>query len=551
MALPDATLEIQDPGLGQVPASSTNSEAAIGVCSQGTPGTVYSIGSKNAAETYLGRGPLVQAIIQRLGVAGGPVVACPASPSAAGSVGATTHTGSGAGTVTGSAGPESVIDVKIILGGARGTATFQYRVNGGAWSSTILTVATYAVPGTLSTLAFNTGTYVLGDIYTLNLDGTVTRTGSGTATLLDASTHNPTDNYAVQVSIVTGGALGAATFKYSLDGGNTFSGTILVPGGGKYPIPGAGVILTFASTFVAEDLYTFTASTCGYSTSDATTAITALRADPRTWSLLHVVGTPANAAAAASLTAVVSTAMVAAEAQFRYARAVVECPSSESDATILAAFASTSATRVGVAVGDTDLVNPATGRTEKRSLAWSYMARLGAIPYSEHPGRARRGPLLNVTRIYRDEAATPALNDQRFVTARTHVGKAGYFITAGKMMAPAGSDYDEIQRGRVMDRACEIARAALLDYLNESVRVDPDTGFIDERDAQKIEADVRSKLKAAIVAPGHASSVDVVVDRAANILSTGSEPVTISVVPLAYLTTLEGKIGFTNPALAA
>lgn len=558
MSLPEATLEILDPGLGQVPASFANAEAAIGVCSKGLPNTFYSIGSPNSAKSQLGSGPLVEAILQRLSVAGAPVYAVPASPVSAGAVGATAHTGPGAGAVVGSAGPAEVIVVKIILGGAVGTATFQVKVGTGGYGSTITTAATYVLPGTLTTLAFAAGTYVANDTYTHQLIGTVTLTGTGPATGMDTTTHNAVDNFAVSVKIGTAGALGTATFQYALDSlaeaDHAYGAQILVPSGaGKYAIPGTGIVLTFASTFVSADLYTFAATTAGYTTTAATDALTALGTDPRKWALLHVVGTAATETAAATLAAVVATAMNTFETNYRYARAIIECPSTGiTDANILAAFDTEVVnSRVGVCVGEVDTISPTTGRTQKRNLAWAYMARLGAIPFSEHPGRVRRGPIKNVTRIYRDEAATPVLNDQRFVTSRTFVGLPGYFITAGKMMASAGSDFDEIQRCRVMDQASDITRQALVLFVNESVRVDPKTGFIDERDAQKIEAEVRSKLKAALVSPGHASAVNVVVDRAANILSTGVEPVTISVTPLAYMSTIQGKIGFANPALSA
>ncbi|NCC31823.1 MAG: hypothetical protein EOM24_07325 [Chloroflexia bacterium] len=62
---------------------------------------------------------------------------------------------------------EADVQVKIIVGGSRGTATFQWSSNGGGtWSATQTTAATYAVPGSESlVIAFATGTYVAGDIY--------------------------------------------------------------------------------------------------------------------------------------------------------------------------------------------------------------------------------------------------------------------------------------------------------------------------------------------------------------------------------------------------
>jgi len=62
---------------------------------------------------------------------------------------------------------QSALQIKIISGGARGTATFQYSSNGGlSWSATETTAATYAVPASSSlVVSFASGTYVADDVY--------------------------------------------------------------------------------------------------------------------------------------------------------------------------------------------------------------------------------------------------------------------------------------------------------------------------------------------------------------------------------------------------
>ena len=56
--------------------------------------------------------------------------------------------------------------IKVILGGAVATATFQYSTDGGTtWSETKTTAATYLIPGTGLTAAFASGTYVADDTY--------------------------------------------------------------------------------------------------------------------------------------------------------------------------------------------------------------------------------------------------------------------------------------------------------------------------------------------------------------------------------------------------
>ncbi len=87
---------------------------------------------------------------------------------------AVAHVGAGTGTVTPSApssavqqrahGPYSVV-VKIIVGGAVATATFQWSNDGGTtWSATQTTAATYQDPTSLITVAF-AGTFTANDTY--------------------------------------------------------------------------------------------------------------------------------------------------------------------------------------------------------------------------------------------------------------------------------------------------------------------------------------------------------------------------------------------------
>jgi len=134
---------------------------------------------------------------------------------------------------------------------------------------------------------------------------------------------------------------------------------------------------------------------------------------------------------------------------------------------------------------------------------------------------------------------------------RTFKGYPGYFITNGNMMATYGSDFSLVQFRRVMDRACQVVRAAEIPMLSSEVRVDLKTGFIDERDAQEFESKVGTQLKTALVATGNASDASVTLNRTTNLLESASEPVTVSIVPLAYLKQLDNTIGFANPSLQA
>jgi uncharacterized phage protein gp47/JayE len=90
---------------------------------------------------------------------------------------------------------------------------------------------------------------------TLQGIGPVQQIGLGAGVLV--VTGAPAAAYDAIVQIALGGAPGTATFNYSLDDGNTFSGPFSVPGGGQYIIFGSGLTLNFAGVFNATDQYLF------------------------------------------------------------------------------------------------------------------------------------------------------------------------------------------------------------------------------------------------------------------------------------------------------
>lgn len=564
--LPDVQLNVQDHGLGTVPPSAGKTMALVGVCQAATVGSVKSAGTIGAAQAALGDGPLLDLAAQVIAVSGANVILVATNPSTFGEVDAAlTLAGSGSGEVTAAEGPASEIKVKIGTGGALGAMTYQVSIGGGAYGPLITSAAspyTAPCPGQhFSLLAFADDTYVSGDVYTLATDGTTARTGTGVASSLDGSTHSPVDDYDIVIAITSSGERAEATFRWSLDGGRTFSGDVLVPSAGKYTIPGSGVVVSFSDDdYVAGDTYSGAATAPSSTSTEVQDAIVALRGNASEWGVVYVAGTPADAEDAATLAGVVGAQLGLAFTETRYVRGIVECPSTDDDEDASGAFADFSDERVGVAVAQEYLQSPLTGRVPRRSIGWGYIARLAATKLSTHPGQVAAlnggGKIPNVRQIAgfdggRDEFATPALDAARFVTMRSFLGKRGYFITNGMMMAEPGSDFSEIQRCRVMDRACTLTRAALLDYVNLDVRIN-DEGHIDERDAQQIEKTVLSKLRAALVNDEQeCSAVDVVLSRTDNLLATSTIHVDVSVRPFGYTKRIHATIGFVNPALAA
>jgi len=563
--LPDVSVTIQDGAQGLVSATPEQAHAILGTCAAGTANTLYSYSDIPALVAAHVAGPAVEAAAHTLAVSGGPVYLVRLAETAPGVPGSVTQTGAGpaitspklGGTVVAAGTAPPVVSlsgstpiafyeivVEITTGGARGTAVFRYSLDGGdTWTeSGVTTAATYLMPGTGVTLNFATGTdYSTDNVYT-------------------ASTSVPFDAYELKLEVVDGGALGTGTFRYALDASNpagpTWSATSVLPevpaiGAAMFIVPNTGITLVFAAgTYVAGSSYTLAPTAPGYTSDEVIDGLAVLTADPREWSAVHLCGQASSAGGSATMASVLDTQMeAAATSSFRYAHAIIEAPD-VADNLLIAGFADFASKRVNVCAGFCRLTSSVTGRAYKRSSALPLAARLSKVGIGVDLGRVSDGSLPGVIYLHRDEQVTQGLDAARFSTLRSIVGRQGYYITNGKIMAAAGSDFTLTQFRRVMDVACRIARDALLNFLNAGVRVNTVGGTIYELDARRIEKFVASALNAALTQPGHVSAVACVIDRTNNVQSTQQLKAQVRITPLGYAKAITLDIGFTSPSLS-
>lgn len=386
--------------------------------------------------------------------------------------------------------------------------------------------------------------------------GAVTRTGTGPDPGVGLS-GTPLDAYEVWVKIITGGTVGTATYQLSLDGGDNWSPVYASAASVTTFATATGLTVTFAAgTYVSGDIYKSTCTAPAYSSSDLNTALDAAIATQLSYSLIHIVGsvTAANdtdkITAFNALAAAVSTKLTSAANAYKYRRAIMELPSvADGSLTASATFNALNLPRIIPVAGDVEVISSVSARSYRRHAGWSFTARLAAIPIHEHPGFVGRGGLEGIVSLYRDEAQTPGLDDVRVSTLRTHAEYPGYYVTRGYSLAPLGSDFSSVQNCRVIDAFCSVLYKAMLPSLNKDLRINPN-GTMDERDVVDIENTVRVQLEEAIIAKGHASFVNVTIDRTTNLLSSSTIPVEAICVPKGYSEAIQLTVGFANPFLA-
>lgn len=589
MSLPGVTLNVIDGNLSIQPASTQNVVLYMGVCTKGTPNTLYTFSDSQAMVSALGLGKLVEMGSYALGVSGGPAQFMPLEPSARGGAGTVTQLGVGP-TVTVTLAPHVSVLITCVTGGTLGTATFTFSLNGGTASAPVTSAAGwsstgYRVPGTYCTVVFTSGTYVgtggPADTYLISVLGAVTHpTGAGpTVPTFIAS---PVDDYRVLLTCTAAGALGTGQFTYSLDSTDaSTSSTIVTAGSGAYAIPNTGVVVTFGGSLASALATTWSFKTASptYGSSNVSDAFSALGTTYLAsgfYSMVDLIDGNATSSAWATQAASLQTQMTTLFTAGIYGRVFNQCPqvgsispdgsggitvdSADTDAVVAGNAASVEAARVAACAGDCDLVSPFTGLLFRRSIAWPSVARAASVEASQNIGFVGLGGLPGVAALYRDEAATPLLDAARFITLRTFPGAVlqgtglpGFFCTDGHTMALTTSDYSRLTNARVVDQACVIAKAATLPLVQSKIPTTTRAGLpgvITEKKAQQIEAIVNAKERQGLVdvEPQNAVAVAVAVNRTNNVLATSNLILSVAVQPFGYARTITVNIGMTISA---
>lgn len=400
----------------------------------------------------------------------------------------------------------------------------------------------------------------------------VTHTGTGTSVMTVSGT--PFDQYNIVITAASSGVVGTdpePSFTISLDGGETTTRPITMPVSGSYSGLSGTTGLTFnftAAAFVEDDTYTLTTTAPAWSATDAATAVDALRADRREFGLGYVVGACAKSQADTILASVVQ--FLTSKKPIGFIVEARDIGNAETEAqwmaSIEADYATFTTDYMGVGAGACLSASPLTKvkfrrnigqlaivRAGRRNIGRSLTAVADGALCPNYSGTNASGPLAGVPvdTVYHDEALNPGLDSYRFITVTSFPGQTGYYITNPNLMCAPTSDFTQLQYRRVMDEGARIARDYFTELLGTDVRLNRKTGFILERDALGIESGCNSVLNAGLVATGQASAASCVVSRVDNISVTKTLTVTISIIPLGYIGTVDATLTFFNPVFAS
>lgn len=581
-----STETIRDGGLNITePASML--EVVIGAASSGAYNTYVEYADPAALHDAHGEGPGVLTADDSLSIAGGPIGFVRCNTSVAQVIGAVTgaftqggskasfthspDTGAGPDIVTGDvnatqANGDHTYAIVVTTAGALGTMAFTIAVDGGAASAPITSIVSgvYSNTATGVVITFPAGTYVLNDGYGFAVTaggGTITVTGTAA---LDAL---------VRVEILSTGARGTATFRYSLDGYSgdteserTYSEPLVTPSGGTFAVPGLGINIVFVvtRTFYVGDSFTCQVQCAAPNATDLADAMAPLVATERPWRFVTVATSKrvGDSTAHGLLATALQSQLSALAAESVY-RAGMISTGGTTAAEAYAAFSSVTAIRCLTAYGEVRraTIKPFAGFAFPTTPAVDVMASRAAdsLPSTDLK-RVADGPLQQVVKLFHDERATPSgLDDIKVATLKTFrgLGKNAY-IRQGRIKSAPGSDFTIWPRRIVMDIACETVHEMLIREIGKGLRTTTVTignttypGVIDPRDRGSIENRVSAALVSRLVTPlnregvpGHVSDLRYKISPTHNFLSTGVILGQVSIVPLGYVDRAETDLGF-------
>lgn len=373
----------------------------------------------------------------------------------------------------------------------------------------------------------------------------------------------PLEFYDAKIEIVLGGALGTATFKYTLDGGQTYSSTLVTPVGLTYVIPNTGITATFtAGTQVAGTIHSFTGTPAMWNSTDLSAGFTVLTTDFTSWDFFVGAGRHATAAAAATIGAALQSSLEGLTTSQRWTRGMIDT-GNEAQAAVITAYGATVSPRVLYAYRGLRRTTPKSfpGWGTPMLGAVDGMAMLAARSLiSTHLGRYVSHNLssFGATAIDYDEEKSAALDAHKIATLRTIPGVPGIWNKKPWLKGADGSDFLRWQFGRVMDQACKTTYLSLLPFLNVGLRTQTRvvggvtyTGTLDDREITRIEDKVNEQLSAVLRQPanaegtaGHVTDIRYFIDKTWNASSNQSIKGEVAVVRLAYAEKFRTQLGF-------
>jgi hypothetical protein len=390
----------------------------------------------------------------------------------------------------------------------------------------------------------------------------ITTTNGGTS-VATAGAAKPVDALNVVIQFLTGATIGeaGATYKYSLDGGKTFSKVTALGTANNILIGDTGVQVAFAAgTVLATTKLEFTTTQPKITNADLPAALEALRLTTLPFDAVLV-----DMEADADTVALCDTWLKALAAKGRAKTVVLNArpQAADEDATeyrdaLAAIFAAAESTDVLVCADRCDMPSDVRGVSMVRPFNLPVAIRGMQVGIGVDVAYVEVGALDGVSILdersnpkYHNEDRTPGLDDLRLVVPRTIDGFVGVYVNNPNLLSPTGSDFVYWQHARCANRGIEIAYQIFTKQLSRGVRKNPEPGpngerYIAESEAKLLEELANAQIFLELVQPGAVDDMRVVLKRTDDIRSNAGAKIrgAIEIVSLGYVKEWDFEVGY-------
>ncbi|HOW82441.1 MAG TPA: DUF2586 family protein [Spirochaetota bacterium] len=370
--------------------------------------------------------------------------------------------------------------------------------------------------------------------------GSVTQSGTGP---LLTPTGTPTGARSFKVQIVAGGAAETATYRYSNDGGVTWSSIYTTPAQGSSIVLTDGVTISFGTgTFAAGEEYTFATTAPNAAAADFIDAIDAVRAayNPAScaYTFIHIVGGFAR-----TFWESVKSTLADFETARIFVNFILEYPayaSGDVDAylqTMLDEYRLFQEKRISVVGGYIRYGDDSV----YRSAAILLCANLSRCRTNIHPGWVNAFKSLTGKEIRHWTEIQDFINDldgANVILAVQYPNWDGIYIKKDHLMGPSTSDYQTIHDLRPADKVRRLAYSKIMPFVNADAEgsdsgVDSLIAEIDLAISQAMEDPAKKEIK------GHTTRLTF---NASTKAVTGS----IDIQPKGTMETITVDVGYTR-----
>lgn len=410
--------------------------------------------------------------------------------------------------------------------------------------------------------------YCRHDVSGVTASGDMDEVGAGTGDIALSGTIQ--DDYSIAVRITSAGVAGVGKFQYCLDyyptdGIATWSRERVIPSGLTFLMPNTGITLTFdtgPATYPAGALFTKAVATAKPGTTDLGDVASEIPTS-MLFPLWSVSGIQTDEEDAAALAVSFQGLLVNLTNSFRYVRGLIDIGSGGTSANVLAEAEDWTGVRICPAYGTVVRASAAPYEGygfRKCSTQAGLAARAHSSLISTDMSRTADGPDEGVISIAFDGYLDQQLDGAQISTMRTWPGKPGFYFSGGKLKCAFGSDFTDLQFGRIMDVACRTVFDEQFPYMGEGFRSVPEdeatdehpAGSIDPLEAADVDASVTQGLADNLLRPnnargkpGHVSAVEYSIDPLHNIVTTSQLKTEVGIVPLGYVKSMTTSVYYT------